>query len=52
MKLSVSWTAALLLAGTSFAHSQDRLASSTDVAVGPQYDTIQCMSLPPISTSS
>ncbi len=39
MKLSVNWTAPLLLAGISFAHSQDRLASSTTVAVGPQYDT-------------
>lgn len=39
MKLSVNWTAAMLLAGISIAHSQDRLASSTAVAVGPQYDT-------------
>ena len=39
MKLSVNWTATLLLAGISFSHSQDRLASSTAVAVGPQYDT-------------
>lgn len=39
MKLSANWTAALLLASISLAHSQDRLASSTAVAVGPQYDT-------------